>query len=81
MFLLLGLENRNLLWYCDFLGKWEKLVKNGKCIVFPKSQYVILNPAWDAKESSLTKYYCLRSKLTMFPFKGVVDSKYNFSLL
>ena len=25
MFLLLGLGNRNLFWYCDFLGRWEKL--------------------------------------------------------
>ena len=25
LFLLLGLENRNLFWYRDFLGRWEKL--------------------------------------------------------
>ena len=25
LFLSLGLENRNLLWYHDFLGRWEKL--------------------------------------------------------
>ena len=27
LFLSLGLENRNLLWYCDFLGRWEKLYR------------------------------------------------------
>ena len=58
------------------------IVKSQKCFVFPKSQYIILNPVLNTKESSLTKYFCIRSQITVFPFyEGVVHSKYNFSLL
>ena len=41
LFLLLALGNRNLIWYCDFLGRWEKL-NHEKCIT--ESQRINLNP-------------------------------------
>ena len=43
-------------------------MKSQKCIVFPKSQYVISSSALDTKENYPTKYYCMRSQISMFPF-------------
>ena len=85
--LFLGLENRNSLWYCDFLGRWEKLYhENEKCILFPDSWYVNWYPDVDQagpglglelyqkKESMTGVFLCIFQKLKgQFFCKAALD--------
>ena len=85
--LFLGLENRNSLWYCDFLGRWEKLYhENEKCILFPESWYVNWYPDVDQagpglglelyqkKESMTGVFLCIFQKLKgQFFCKAALD--------
>ena len=57
MFLFLGLGNRNLLWYRDFLGRWEKQYREKwKMHRICESRYVNSNPEGVQKESSGMKW-------------------------